>query len=109
MNLRLFFAILLILIGVLIFIISAIGNFRFAFVLNRMQISTNADTLAVSSVLAGLIVANGFDMIGIKMIVMLLFLWFANPVAGHVLAKTETIVNEDILEECELVRYDDDI
>lgn len=97
----------LIILGTVVFIISAVGNFRFAFVLNRMQISTNADTLGVSSILAGLIVANGLDMITIKMIVMLSFLWFANPVAGHVLAKTEIIVNENITEECEVVYYDD--
>ncbi|MFI3253902.1 MAG: monovalent cation/H(+) antiporter subunit G [Eubacteriales bacterium] len=109
MSLRAICSMILILIGVLVFIISAVGNFRFAFVLNRMQISTNADTLGVSSILAGLIVANGMDVLSLKMIVMLLFLWFANPVAGHVLAKTETIVNENIIEECELVRYDDDV
>lgn len=98
---------MLIFFGLFIFFVSAVGNFRFAFVLNRMQISANGDTLGVSSILAGLIIANGFDMISFKLIVMWAFLWFANPVAGHFLAKTETIVNDDILEECEVVRYDD--
>lgn len=100
-------SVLLILMGLSVFVISAIGNFRFAFVMNRMQISANGDTLGVSAILAGLIVANGFDMISLKLIVMWIFLWFANPVAGHFLGKTETIVNDDILEECEVVRYDD--
>lgn len=100
-------AVLLILMGLVVFVISAIGNFRFAFVLNRMQISANGDTLGVSCVLAGLIAANGFDMISLKLIVMWAFLWFANPVAGHILAKTEIIVNEEIDEEVEVVYYDD--
>ncbi len=107
MTIRMICAVALILVGVVIFFISAIGNFRFAFVLNRMQISTNADTLAISAVLAGLICANGFDVLSMKMVAMLLFLWLVNPVAGHILAKTEAIVNKDIRDECEVVRYDD--
>ncbi len=106
MTIRFLCSVILIMFGVSVFFISAVGNFRYAFVLNRMQISTNADTVAISSVLAGLVVANGVDMISIKMVVMLLFMWFANPVAGHVLAKTETIVNEDIAQECEVIYYD---
>ncbi len=103
---RLIIAALLILSGVFIFLVSAIGNFRFAFILNRMQVSANADTLATSAVLAGLIVANGMDILSAKLIIMMLFMWFANPVASHFLAKTEAIVNENIAEECEVVHRD---
>ncbi len=104
---RFLIAALFILIGLTIFIVSAIGNFRFAFILNRMQVSSNADTLATSAVLAGLIVISGFSVLSGKLIIMMLFMWFANPVASHFLAKTETIVNEQILEECEVVHLDD--
>lgn len=97
---------LLILLGVSIFVVSAIGNFRFAFILNRMQVSANADTLATSAVLAGLIIANGLTNLSAKLVIMMLFMWFANPVSSHFLAKTETIVNEKIIEECEVVHRD---
>lgn len=93
--------------GVVVFIISAVGNYRFAYVLNRMQISANGDTLGVSCILAGLMIANGFNMITVKLLVMWVFLWFANPVAGHILAKTEIVVNEEVEEEVEMVYYDD--
>ncbi len=93
--------------GLLIFVLSAVGNYRFAFILNRMQVSSNADTLATSAVLAGLIVISGFSVLSGKLIIMMLFMWFANPVASHFLAKTETIVNEKITEECEVVYLDD--
>lgn len=96
----------LILLGLFIFLTSAIGNFRFAFILNRMQVSANADTLATSAVLAGLIVANGLDVLSAKLVIMMLFMWFANPVSSHFLAKTETIVNDKITEECEVVHRD---
>lgn len=100
-------SVLFILTGLTVFILSALGNFRVGFVLNRMQISANSDTLGVSSILTGLIIANGLNMITYKLLVMLVFLWFANPVAGHILAKTEIIVNDEIEEEVEVVYYDD--
>ncbi len=104
---RFIIAAILILFGLGIFVVSAIGNFRFAFILNRMQVSANADTLATSAVLAGLIVADGFTILSGKLIIMMLFMWFANPVSSHFLAKTETIVSDTIKEECEVVYLDD--
>lgn len=100
-------SVVFILMGLTVFIISAVGNFRVGFVLNRMQVSANSDTLGVSSIITGLIIANGFNMITAKLLVMLIFMWFANPVAGHILAKTEIIVNDEIEDEVEVVYYDD--
>lgn len=103
---RLIVSAALLLLGVCVFVISAIGNFRCAFVLNRMQISAIADTMATSCILGGLIVASGLTVTSLKLVIMLLFLWFVNPVASHFLAKTEVGVNKEIEKECEVVRYD---
>lgn len=104
---KIIFSAFFMILGVIVFIISAIGNFRFAFILNRMQTSANADTLATSCILIGLIIFQGFTALSLKLLIMLLFLWFANPVASHFLAKTEIIVNENIKDECEVVYHDD--
>lgn len=94
-----------ILFGISIFVISALGNYRYAYILNRMQVSANADTLATSSIVFGLIVCCGFTLTSLKLIIMLLFLWIANPVASHFLAKTNVLLNKNIKEECEVVLY----
>lgn len=92
--------------GLVVLTISSIGNYRFSYVLNRMQVSSISDTLGAMFIIVGLIIANGFNMISLKLVLMALFLWFANPVASHFLAKTEVISNDDIRDECEIVHND---
>lgn len=92
--------------GLIVLIAAAVGNLRFAFVLNRMQAGATADTLATLLIISSLIVLSGFSWLTLKLVMMLMFLWFSNPVASHFLAKTEIIVNKDILDECEVVEYD---
>ncbi|MFI3250564.1 MAG: monovalent cation/H(+) antiporter subunit G [Eubacteriales bacterium] len=93
--------------GVLIFIISVAANFRFGSIMNRLQISGNSDTLGCSFILAGLIIAEDTLSLTLKLLIMLLFMWFANPVASHMLAKTEVTVNPNALKDCEVIDRDD--
>ena len=91
-------------IAVVIIIASAmVGNFRFGYVLNRMQVGATADTLGTMLVILGLIIISGINTISLKLVVMILFMWIANPVQSHFLARTEIISNEKITEECEVV------
>ncbi len=97
---------LFILLGIVVLITAMIGNFRFGYVLNRMQIGATSDTLGAAFIIFGLIFASGFNATTVKLILMVAFLWFANPVSSHFLARTEIISNEKITEECEVVRHD---
>ena len=103
---KLIISTILIVLGLIVVITAAVGNYRFAYVLNRMQVGSTADTLGASLVISGLIVYSGFSLISLKLVMMIVFLWVANPVASHFLAKTEIIENQDILDECEVVRHD---
>ena len=103
---KLIISTILIVLGLIVVITAAVGNYRFAYVLNRMQVGSTADTLGAALVISGLIVYSGFSLISLKLVMMIVFLWVANPVASHFLAKTEIIENQDILEECEVVRHD---
>jgi len=96
----------LMLLGVFTMISALVGNYRFGYVLNRMQVGATADTLGAFFIISGLIVASGFNAITVKLIIMVAFLWFANPVSSHFLARTEIITNDKITEECEVVRHD---
>ncbi|MGL5149771.1 MAG: cation:proton antiporter [Clostridium sp.] len=93
--------------GLIVLIISSVGNYRFSFILNRMQVSSISDTLGAMFIIVGLIILSGFNMTSLKLVLMILFMWFANPVASHFLAKTEVISNDDIINECEVVHHDD--
>ncbi len=93
--------------GLIVFTASVVGNFRFSYILNRMQASSLCDTLGTLLIIISLVIANGFDVTSLKLGLMVLFLWFANPVSSHFLAKTEIISDETIKEKLEVVHHDD--
>lgn len=94
------------LLGLIVIVTAMVGNFRFGYVLNRMQVSATADTLGAFFIIFGLVVAEGFSVLTLKLVIMIAFLWFANPVCSHFLARTEIISSEKIMEECEVVHND---
>ena len=100
---RFIIAAIFIIAGVIVIASAMVGNFRFGYVLNRMQVGATADTLGTMLVILGLIIINGINTISLKLVVMILFMWIANPVQSHFLARTEIISNEKITEECEVV------
>lgn len=104
--LRLILSALFIFAGVNVIITALVGNFRFSYVLNRMQVGATADTMGAILVLIGLIIKVGINMISLKMIIMIIFFWVASPVCSHFLARTEAIANENIMEEVEVVSHD---
>lgn len=97
---------LFIVMGIAVLATAMVGNFRFGYVLNRMQVGATSDTLGAALIILGLIVASGIGATTVKLVVMVAFLWFANPVSSHFLARTEIISNEKITKECEVVRHD---
>lgn len=100
---RFIIAAIFIIAGVIIIASAMVGNFRFGYVLNRMQVGATADTLGTMLVILGLIIISGINTISLKLVVMILFMWIANPIQSHFLARTEIISNEKITEECEVV------
>lgn len=94
---------ILILCGLVVVITAMAGNFRFGYVLNRMQVGATADTLGTMLIICGLIVISGFNITSVKLVVMVGFMLIANPVQSHFLARTEIISNEKITEECEVI------
>ena len=103
---RLIISALFIFAGVNVIITALVGNYRFSYVLNRMQVGATADTMGAILVLIGLVIKTGLNMISLKLFIMIIFFWVASPVCSHFLARTEAIANEDILDECEVVRHD---
>ena len=71
----------LLLIGLLIFLIQMIGVFRFKYVLNRMHAAAMGDTLGIGCCLLGLIVMKGASFTSLKLLLVMIFLWFSSPVS----------------------------
>lgn len=85
----------LMLMGMAIFVIELIGVFRFRYALNRMHAAAMGDTLGIGCCLLGLIVMSGFTFTSLKLLLVIVFLWFSSPVSSHLIARFEVTTNED--------------
>lgn len=97
----------LLLAGVVIFLIEMVGVFRFKYVLNRMHAAAMGDTLGIGFCLLGLIVMSGLNFTSLKMLLVIIFLWFSSPASSHLIARLEVTTNEDEEEHYELGTLDE--
>ena len=84
------------------FIAAVTGAYRFGFVMNRMHAAGIGDTLGLLSVTAGLVIASGFNMTSLKLILIIFFMWFTSPVSSHFLSQIEYFTNPDLGKEARL-------
>lgn len=91
----------LLLCGMAVFAIELFGVFKFHYVLNRMHAAALGDTLGLALSMLGLMVLSGFNFTSLKMLLVIVFLWLASPVASHMLARFEVATNEELDKDCE--------
>ena len=77
---------LLIGIGSLALLTGAVGVLRFPDVYTRMHAASITDTLGAGALLGGLMLQAGFSLIAIKLLMMLVFLFFTSPTSSFALA-----------------------
>jgi multicomponent Na+:H+ antiporter subunit G len=77
-------------------LLSGIGLIRFPDVFTRMHAASLADTLGAGLVIAGLLLQAGIgaDLVGVKLILILVFLLFTSPVVTHALAQAALLDGE---------------
>ena len=91
----------LLLSGLIIFLIELYGVFHMKYVLNRMHAAAMGDTLGISFSLVGLMIFSGLNFTTLKMMLIVIFLWFASPVSSHLLARLELVTNENLDNHCQ--------
>lgn len=99
---RFLVGITLIICGIIVFGIELFGVFKFGYVLNRMHAAAMGDTLGIALSMLGLTVLCRINFTSLKMLLVIIFLWFASPVASHMLARFEVVTNEELEKECEI-------
>ncbi len=92
-------------IGMVFFFTELFGVFHFKYVLNRMHAAAMGDTLGISSCLIGLMIFSGLNFTTLKMLLVIVFLWFSSPVSSHVLSRLEAATNEQLSGHCKI--YED--
>ena len=76
----------LIILGSVSMLIGGIGVLRFPDVYTRMHAASITDTMGAGALLLGLAVQAGFSLIAVKLILMLVFLFFTSPTSSFSLA-----------------------
>lgn len=101
-TLRFILCALLMGLGLIFEICAVIGVFRFHYVLNRMHAAALGDTMGIFLMMLGLAVANGWNVLSLKLVLLAVLFWIASPVAGHLIGRLELVTNEDLEREVRL-------
>ena len=73
--------------GSLFALIGAVGIVRLPDVFARMHGAGIVDTLGMGLILAGLMIHEGFTMVTVKLVLIVVFIFFASPTTTHALAR----------------------
>ena len=87
---------ILLIIGIIIFIFELVGFVKYKYTLNRMHAAGMGDTLGIFICLFGLVLICGVHFISAKLLLVILFLWFASPTASHLISRLEAVTDEEI-------------
>ena len=74
--------------GGLLLVIGATGLHRLPEFFARTHAGSVTDTGGAGLIIAGLMLQAGLTLITVKLLLILLFLWFTSPTASHVLAQS---------------------
>ena len=88
--------------GVVFFAIAVFGLFRFKYVLNRAHAAAICDSFALGLVILGLICLSGFSFTSLKLLSVIVLLFFASPVCAHLVVGYEVETNRHLDKECEV-------
>jgi multicomponent Na+:H+ antiporter subunit G len=89
--------------GLIILSGAAVGIFRFRYVLNRIHVAAKCDTFGVLLTFSSLALMFGWNVMTVKLLLIIVFLWLANPVSAHLIARLEVATNPDIRKECKVI------
>jgi len=92
--------------GLFVLISGVVGIFRFKYALNRIHAAALFDTLGITLMLLGLMVAFGWDLTTLKMVLIIFILWMTSPVSGHLIGRLEITINDELDKDMTVVDQD---
>ncbi|PIU83400.1 MAG: hypothetical protein COS68_04240 [Elusimicrobia bacterium CG06_land_8_20_14_3_00_38_11] len=78
---------IIIIIGSVIVLIGCVGFVRFPDFYSRVDVITKSIPFGISVILFGVFIKLGFDEMGIRALVAVIFLWFLVPIIGYAISK----------------------
>lgn len=87
------------LLGLFVLITGVLGTFRFRQALNRIHAAALLDTVGILCMFGGLIVALGFTLTSLKLLIVVLFLWLTSPVSSHLIGELVVVSHDGLARE----------
>lgn len=82
--------------GLFVLISGVVGVYRFKYALSRIHAAALFDTMGISLMLVGLMIAFGWDVTTLKMFLIIALLWLTSPVSGHLIGRLEITINDEL-------------
>jgi multicomponent Na+:H+ antiporter subunit G len=82
---------ILVVVGVFLFASGTLGLLRLPDFYCRMHATGKCDTLGALLALTGLAIYNGFNLVSLKIIFIVIFIFLANPTATHAIGRAALV------------------
>ncbi len=82
--------------GLLIFILATLGVYKLRYVLNKMHFAGTGDTCGLACTIFGASIINGLDFTSLKLMLVLVFFWFASPVSSHLISRLVSKTDKEL-------------
>jgi len=76
--------------------LAVFGAYRFGYVLNRIHAAGIGDSLGLFCVISAVVIATGLCMDSLKLILLIVFMWFTSPASSHFLSQVEYYTNKHL-------------
>jgi len=96
-NIRFVLCAVLLALGVFAELCAVFGANRFGAGINRIHAAGMADSLGVLFIMLSAIVYFGWDFASLKAVCVVVFLWVASPVSGHLIGRLAHTAQKDTL------------
>lgn len=74
--------------GAVAIIIGLVGVFRMPDFFTRLHAASVIDTMGTMLIVIGLILSSGFNLVSVKLLLIMIFILITTPAAAHALAKS---------------------
>lgn len=81
------------LVAAVAFTAAVIGAYRFGYIMNRLHAAGIGDTLGLFAVILGLVFSGGLNLDSLKLLLLVVFMWFTSPASSHFLSQIEYYTN----------------
>lgn len=89
--------------GLFCLLSGVVGAYRFRYALSRIHAAALIDTVGILLMLLGVIIATGFTVASVKLLVVIAFLWLTSPVSGHLIGRLEITINDELDKDAEVL------